>query len=212
MFISDDQRGALFNLADEFESLLDSEPDKETIHTFMNENTLLFGTPQRHASSGWSLEGLESKFPLTPDRIPDFMIYYLRRDSMKEQYISSWLHFIELKRPSARLYVAHNRMSKDLNDAWMESKESLRLFTSNCRDVLRRLLKTTTEQYATIANTNGIEMPRARCTILVGRRSSLDAESLARTRHLSEANIKVFSYDYVLDQLRIAAENGFIHL
>ena len=212
-------------LADEFEQLLDSDPAEEAVHQFIN-NPLLLGNLRR--VDGPRIDGVLSKFPLTPDRIPDFIGLSL---SLRRSQFPSRLHLMELKRPTSQLYVQHGRMSKDLNDAWMESVESIRLLGMNYPDVLRRLVKEISsselddfDKWEAEAKELGRERdrdehrlydhapPYCSCLIIVGRRSSLDSEALFRTRQLSASTghtINVATYDYFLDRLRSAAERSF---
>lgn len=206
-------------IAQELRELLDADSSEETIHQFFKHRIFRIG----HGNPRFSkrlIVGAVSKFPVTPDRIPDFASACLNVElSQRPGRIS----FVELKKPSARLYTSHARMSKDLNDAWMECVETSRLIADNFRDCLRRLVmaldETHLEQFDSTydalskgARARGEElhpqmifepfMPRCNSIIVIGRRSTLDSEGILRTRELSASTatgIEVITYDTVLD-------------
>lgn len=208
LHLNDEQLTEILKLADVFQALLEADPPEEEIHRFIDDHCIILGAPRRESYGDLHLQGVESKFPVAPDRIPDFTVFELQPKSM--QYTHSDMKFIELKRPSAKLYAEHGRMSKDLNDAWMESQESLRLFQSNYADVIRRLIKNAKNEKPTRFTADNVEPPRPTCSIVIGRRSALDSEALARTRNLSNRDIRIVTYDYILDELRISAERGWL--
>lgn len=197
-------------------SLLDSDPTEEQVHQLFTELSLIFWRRGPLFNERF-IQGILSKFPIAPDRIPDFtsVILNVRRSQMP-----SSVTFIELKRPSAKLYTDHGRMSKELNDAWMECVENARLMGLNFRDCLRRIVKTLDAKrleqfeafYASSANRENEldrefyskEIPSCRSVIVIGRRSRLDSEGLLRTQELSASSgrtIQVVTYDTVIDAL-----------
>lgn len=195
-------------MADRLERLLDSEPTEEAVHQFLK--AILIGP----VLSRGRVQGFLSKFPISPDRVPDFS--YLNLYLFLSQVGPGAVTFIELKRPSARLYTDHARMSKDLNDAWMECLETSRLIGQNYPDVLRRVVKSATNaevsDYVPICyqggswiNENSGLMPRCRSVIVIGRRSYLDSEAILRTIQLGASTnsaIRVVTYDSVIENLR----------
>jgi hypothetical protein len=210
--------------AQELRQLLDNNPVEEAVHEFFRDTVFRIGQGNRRFS-GSSIVGVVSKFPVTPDRIPDFTSAFL---NTTESQSASRLSFVELKKPASPLYAGHGRMSKDLNDAWMECVETIRLLADNFRDFLRRLVKALDETrlhefdagYAELSETECGEtaylrhflrdsrMPWCNSVIVIGRRAALDAEGLLRTRELSASTgraIRVITYDAVLDWLSEAA-------
>ena len=208
------------SLAGEFERILDSDPDEEEVHQFFVRNPGLFGTPNFGGSE--VISGALSKFPVSPDRIPDFSVFtlYLRYT----QY-ESVVDLIELKRPSARLFVRRGRMSKDLNDAWAESQDSLRLLRGVYRDFLRRAVVQLQSSRVDVfddwygkkpmdspPSPGGMrlqDIPELTCRIFIGRRSSLTDDDIARTKEITRitgGQIRVLTYDLFLDNLRDEAE------
>jgi hypothetical protein len=121
-------------------------------------------------------------------------------------------------------------MSKDLNDAWMESVETMRLLGVNYPGILRRLVNAVAISGLTnygrwqsetkelllepCPNENILydhTPPYCSCTIIIGRRSMLDSEALFRTARLSASTghtINVATYDYFLEKLYGAAEGS----
>ena len=76
------------------------------------------------------------KFPITADRIPDLTLIDIQEEHSNA---ADRIIFVELKKPSAKLYVGRGRISKDLNDAWAESLDSLRLVGIVYSDFVRRV-------------------------------------------------------------------------
>jgi hypothetical protein len=196
-------------LLEPFRSLLSGEPSEEEVHQFLEVHSRQFGLPK--SVFGKRIAGVLSKFPITPDRIPDFTVIKLNGQPLQ---FPSRIQFIELKKPSARLYVDHARMSKELNDAWMECIETTRLLGPVLRDFLRRAVKTVyakSRQGAESApgGEPGAEFymretPVCGSTIVIGRRSTLDTDAILRTQELSAAcgqRIKVITYDTILEEL-----------
>lgn len=220
-------------------TLLDSNPTEEEIHQFFNDAIFGIGHVEPHLSERFII-GTISKFPVTPDRVPDFTVVSLNVGPSQTQGLVT---FVELKKPNSLLYTSHSRMSKDLNDAWMECIETSRLMADGFRDCLRRLVKTLDNQHLKQFDRtydrlkkqgekergrHGIRYVRyARdvlavllpslipwCTsvIVIGRRSTLDAEGLLRTRELSASTghtIRVMTYDTVLDWVAEADEDDY---
>jgi hypothetical protein len=207
--------------AKELEELLQGDSSEENIHQFFKEKIFRIGHGNPRFSEHCIL-GTVSKFAVTPDRIPDFTSAMLH---VTLSQTASRVSFVELKKPSAPLYTNHGRMSKDLNDAWMECVETIRLLAENFRDFLRRLVKALDESrlrrfdsfYSALAKDKsgrGEEeyrhllyesiMPWCNSIIVIGRRSTLDPEGLRRTIELSALTggaIEVMTYDTVLNRL-----------
>jgi hypothetical protein len=110
-------------------------------------------------------------------------------------------------------------MAKNLNDAWMECIETSRLIAENYHDCLRRLakmlgkahLKEFDSMYGEIEKDLEMSMPWCTSVIVIGRRSTLDAEGLLRTRELSASTgqaIRVITYDTVLDWVGEMSEDS----
>jgi hypothetical protein len=207
--------------ARDLRQLLDADPTEEDVHQFFAEHVLKIGHGNPRISDRF-IAGAISKFAITPDRIPDFVSVLLNvRPSQRDSRVT----FVELKKPNTPLYTSHSRMSKDLNDAWMECVESSRLMADNFRDCLRRIVKSLDQKrlaefnsaYDASTEEGGKHtevqiyderMPRCHSVIVIGRRSTLDAEGLMRTRELSASTcsaIQVITYDTVLDWI---AEGG----
>ena len=196
--------------ADNFEFLLRDNPTEEQIHSFIVGHPFVFGHRNRYHVTDHMAQGLLSKFPITVDRIPDFtsVSVYLKHDQRPNQ-ICVW----ELKRPNVQLFSSHARMSKDLNDAWMEGVESLRLIAFNYLDFVRRAIKTVrANNNSTVPETElpsyplpDYYRPRCRVRIIIGRRSALSPEDLMRVRELAYTtnfSISIATYDSLLDDLR----------
>ena len=214
-------------VAEELRSLLDGNPSEEIVHQFFADRIFKVGHDNPLASAGF-IAGTVSKFPITPDRIPDFCSAVL---NVKPSNQLSRVSFIELKRPSSPLYTGRRLMSKDLNDAWVECVETSRLIADNFRDFLRRLVKALDaeclREFDRIYGMLGTEwrpesahdfyqyemlMPRCNSVIVIGRRASLDSEGLLRTRQFSASTgyaISVITYDTVLDWTSAADKDGY---
>ncbi len=209
--------------AQDLRLLLDRDPPEEEIHEFFSAHVLKIGHGNPRFSDRF-IAGAISKFPITPDRVPDFVSVVL---NVKRSQRSSRVTFIELKKASSALYTSHGRMSKDLNDAWMECVETSRLMANNFRDCLRRIVKTLDQKrldefnsvYDTLPSRGNEStqyydehMPWCNSVIVIGRRSSLDSDGLMRTRELSASTargIQVITYDTVLDWVAEAGEDGW---
>jgi hypothetical protein len=206
--------------AQELRHLLDADSSEETIHQFFKDSVFRIGLSNPRFSEQF-IVGAVSKFPVSPDRIPDFTSAFLNIELSQRP---SRISFVELKKPNAALYTGHARMSKDLNDAWMECVETSRLIADNFRDFLRRLVKALDETrfkefdsvYDKLSKKSlGIDekeryflhdsfTPWCNSVIVIGRRLTLDSEGLLRTRELSASTgraIQVITYDTVLDWL-----------
>lgn len=194
-------------VAQEFRELLDSSPPEEDLHQFLGEHVFKIGRGNPHVGRGL-LSGALSKFPIAPDRIPDFTVAVLNFGRLQTR---SRLTFIELKKADSALYASHSRMSKDLNDAWMECVETSRLMAVNFRDCLRRIVKRLeSESFSELERSIDEDMPSCNSVIVIGRRSSLAAEDIRRTRELSASThgaIRVITYDTVLDWVSEAGED-----
>lgn len=193
------------NLTDEFEKLLSSNPREEKLHAFIRSHPALLNVSTY--GSARATQGLLSKFPISPDRVADFV--YLSVSFDNPQYPDR-IDVFEIKRADVKLFTTHNRFSKDLNDAWMEGVESLRLISLNYIDFVRRAVKRLATQtrvrrsYAS-AFVSDYRRPRVRVRIIIGRRSTLSAEDRARIRELdfsTNSSIAVVTYDSLLDELR----------
>jgi hypothetical protein len=194
--------------AQELKQLLNRCPPEEEIHQFFAENILKIGHGNPRLSERF-IAGAISKFPITPDRIADFASAVLK---CGHSQTPSRLTFIELKKADSVLFTGHSRMSKDLNDAWMECVESSRLMADNFRDCLRRIVKTLKKDRLDEFNRSIDEdMPFCNSVIVIGRRSSLDSDGLRRTKELSASTgygIRVITYDTVLDWIAEADEDS----
>lgn len=195
--------------AQELRRLLDANPSEEDIHQFLGQQVFRIGHGNPRFR-GALISGVLSKFPIAPDRIPDFTAVVLNPGSFQSP---SRLTFIELKKADSALYASHGRMSKDLNDAWMECIESARLMAANFRDCLRRIVKQFQEEYPpALGEEFDEDVPHCNSVVVIGRRSSLDAEGLRRTKELSASTghgIRVITYDTVLDWLAEADDNAW---
>jgi hypothetical protein len=193
------------NVADDFERLLARSSAEEKIHAFIRKHPSLLAVSTYKSER--ATQGLLSKFPISPDRIADFV--YLSLALHDPQYPDR-IDVFELKRADVSLFTTHNRFSKDLNDAWMEGVESLRLISLNYQDFVRRALKRLIapremRQTYMSAVVSDYRRPRVRVRIVIGRRSSLSAEDRARVRELdfsTNSSIAVVTYDTLLDELR----------
>ncbi len=186
----------------DFLKLLDTNPTEEDIHQFVSERVFEIGEGNPHFSERF-IAGTLSKFPVSPDRIPDFVSVLLNTECSQTP---SRVTFIELKKPSALLFTSHSRMSKDLNDAWMECVEAARSMADGFRDCLRRIVesldKERVEEFVRFAEKYDDDMPWCNSVIVIGRRATLDAAGLRRTKELSASTgygIQVMTYDTVLD-------------
>ncbi len=214
----DKSRKGLSAVAEELRGLLKGSPSEEIVHQFFADRVFRIGHGNPRAREQL-IAGTVSKFPITPDRIPDFCSAVLWVGPTQSP---SRLSFVELKKPSSLLYAGQRRMSKDLNDAWVECVETSRLMADNFRDFLRRLVKALDESrlrefdkaYGMLESSDvrseaeerytryDMFMPRINSVIVIGRRASLDSEGLLRTRELSASTssaITVITYDTVLD-------------
>lgn len=199
-----------FRAADEFELLLGKSPHEEDIHTFIVDHPFVLGHSSRYIVNERVAEGLLTKFPVAPDRVPDFV--FLSVALTRTQHPNR-IDVFELKRPDTQLFSSHNRLSKDLNDAWMEVVETQRLLGLNYSDFLRRAITMVLKNYEN-GNQHGRYLPnltdsimRPRCSfrILIGRRQSLSPEELMRISELgfsTNFSISIATYDSLLDDLR----------
>jgi hypothetical protein len=215
-------------VAEELRGLLNGDHSEETVHQFFADRVFGIGHGNPRGSE-WVIVGTVSKFPITPDRIPDFCSAVL---NVRRSQSPSRVSFVELKKPNAPLYTGRRLMSKDLNDAWVECVETSRLIADNFRDYLRRLVKALDEKrlrefdkaYEMLEKTDERAndqpeyllyddlMPRFNSVIVIGRRASLDSEGLLRTRELSASTgsaISVITYDTVLDWMSEAGEDKY---
>lgn len=197
-------------LVEELETILESSSSEEILHQFFSRNPHIFTGSL--VKNDRLIKGVLSKFPISPDRIPDFsnFVLYFRMS----QYRST-VDLIELKRSSALLFVERGRMSKDLNDAWSECQDSLRILSGlGYMDFLRRakraLATTLRNEGDSICSVleEGIattDAPECTCYIVIGRRASLGDEGIHRVRQLSESTggrIRVVTYDTILDNMK----------
>lgn len=127
----------LIKVRSELKNLIESNPSEETIHNYLFSRPEIFGRKNKIFISKVIVEGIISKFPITPDRIPDITI--ARLEIRRTQH-PHFIKIVELKKPDSKVFVNHNRMSKDLNDAWMECIEASRLIGLNFQDYLRRII------------------------------------------------------------------------
>ena len=206
------QGGKNKKIAKKFEDLLNNNPSEEDIQSFFNSNPCILGQP----GGGWMghkiVEGLLPKFPIAPDRIPDFTLLSL---ALERTQHPNRLSFVELKRPDTMLFSSHNRLSRDLNDAWMECVETQRIVGLNYQDVLRRIVKTISinllkdfdKYYKYIKKLKNMhnDVPRCSSKIIIGRRGTLDADDMLRIRELGIStswSIQVATYDSVLENFK----------
>lgn len=219
------RKGSRRGVAGELRALLDCQPAEEVVHQFFKDRVFEVGVDDwlvLHQPIGSIVGGVLSKFPITPDRIPDFTVASLNNGMFQT---SSRISFVELKRPGSSLYTARGTMSKDLNDAWMECVETSRLVGEDLRNFLRRLvvaldktrLWALNAAYSTLSaaretdHSADLFLPWCTSVIVIGRRMSLDSEGMLRTRELSAStarNIQVVTYDTVLDWLVAREEVG----
>lgn len=96
------------NLADEFESLLSRNPREERLHAFIRSHPSLLNVSTY--GSERATQGLLSKFPISPDRVADFVYLSVAFDN--PQYPDR-IDVFELKRADVKLFTTHNRFSKD---------------------------------------------------------------------------------------------------
>lgn len=218
----------LLRIATEFEQLLASPCDEETIHQFIYDHPIILGVENRVRTGYKFVEAAISKFPVSPDRIPDFAVANIPLEPMQ---CHNRISFIELKKADEQLFVQHGRMSRALNDAWIECADTKRIFAKSYRDFLRRLLKQVDgaqleplEHMFQLADLDPRDprkpnaadswndwMPIDSHFVFIGRRSTLSAEDLDRVRELSRnSSVEVFTYDFIIDQLREAADRRFL--
>lgn len=205
------------HVAESLAELLSRDPSEEEVQKFFSLNHSIFGLPGPIYRGIKIVHGVLPKFHLTPERIPD---YTLASFPLTRTQFPSGLSFIEIKKPSAPIFSQHNRLSRDLNDAWIECVDTLRLVGLNYLDTLRRItakidanLEKEAEAY--FENMKGLDirhfgMPRCKAVIVIGRRSSLDSEDLLRLQHLGLSTgwaISVLTYDSVLDSLQNYDDN-----
>lgn len=182
--------------------LVRDNASEEVVHQHLVANpSLLYN---RREDDSEVVSGIISKFPVSPERIPDFSILGLPIG--RTQY-AGHLTFLELKRPDARLFVSKGRLSQDLNDAWMEAIECLRLVGTSYREVLHRLvarvakdrLKEFEKQYVnTDISDLSYRMPYCTVEIVIGRRKGLDDDELLRVRELTATTnrtVRILTYD-----------------
>jgi len=199
-------------VADDLEALLKNNPPEEEIHSFIEDYPFLLGHDNGSVINDRVAEGLLKKFAIAPDRIPDFIFLSI---ALQHTQHPNRIDVFELKRPDSQLFSTHNRLSKDLNDAWMEAVEAQRLIGLNYTDFLRRAIKEVINNHKNksvwdqrhIAQGNGYDRDRPRCSfrILIGRRASLSSEEMMRVRELgfsTNFNITISTYDSLLDDLR----------
>ncbi|MBN2396512.1 MAG: DUF4263 domain-containing protein [Candidatus Atribacteria bacterium] len=202
---------------DKLLAAIDSDCSEEEVHQLFSENPIVFGLNEKLRYSNSLLEGMISKFPISPDRIPDFILINLGIELTQTPHSIS---IIELKRVNAKLFLDHNRMSKDLNDSWMECIESFRILGLNYQDFLRRLINKITDDFeykkyleylkrGVLDDTKRFNsyyprIPRIQSKIIIGRRKSLTNDDLLRIQELSASTnwaIGIETYDSIIDRL-----------
>jgi hypothetical protein len=205
---------------DALSHLLDSNPPEEVVHQFLLENPFLFSPHDNPQASRFGINGYVSKFPLSPDRIPDFVLPFLACCGRRN---GSRINLLELKPPAARLLTWQGRMSSDLNDAFTESLDSLRVFRHAFPDILQRLHHSILENMSTaqrerdtqsrefVPSCNMYYPPNYKCFVLIGRRRTLDTRDLHRIAHIykeTRGTIRIAPYDFLLDALDRAMSQG----
>ncbi len=206
----------LQKVADDLERLLLSAPGEEAVQQFLTAHPCVFYTFSVAAVSDSCLTGMIPKFAVTPGRIADFALFRLLRNAHQS---GSFIGYVELKHPDTSLFVQHGRMSRELNDAWMECQDSIRLTRDHYSDILRRAARALEatpdveagEDFVDRRYQLNYDTPRIGAFIVAGRRSSLDANQLSRLRELSDSThyrIRVLTYDSLLDGLRHGARVG----
>jgi hypothetical protein len=198
----------------EFQKLLSNNPSEENVHQFLEKNTIIL----RFFLSGFPITegiyGVFSKFPITIDRIPDFTLVEIPMPKLR-QYPGQ-IVFIEIKRPDAKLFTKNGRLSKDLNDAFTECLDNIRLISYNYEDFLRRLVKRTgpigAKTYKQIkkcinayVDSVFLDFPQIFSTIVIGRRSTLTYDEIMKVRMMWASTgraIMIFTYDALLDFLK----------
>jgi hypothetical protein len=200
----------------EFGELVAADPSEEQVHQFLDAHRPLLAclySPFTIRYEDYAFAGALSKFPVAPDRVPDFTLFCIQDEvsNMADEII-----FLELKKPSARLYTGRGRMSRDLNDAWAECIGTIRVIGTAYEDFLRRLQKSVAK---TIRGSTFRHLPFIKSIILIGRRSSLSPEEFNRIHEVSACTsqtIRIMTYDSLLqinqDRLRdieeIQAQNA----
>lgn len=202
----------------EFSRVLEAAKSEEEIHKFVANNEIILTRDNSNFREDM-ISGVLSKFPITPDRIVDFFIF--RYSLGRTQGPPNTIQIIELKQPSTKIFVQNGRMSRDLNDAWMECTEASRLLALNYKDVLRRSAKLVRSKVEIDENVPDSEYsrgsakvgqlslapPRLWCEIFIGRRDTLDNEELDTLRALMRnGGISAFTYDHLLDRLTELAD------
>ena len=178
---------------DTLSQLLDSNPPEEGVHQFLLENPTLFAPHDYPQVSRVGINGYLSKFPLTPDRIPDFVLPHLACYGRRS---GSRINVLELKQPTARLFTGRGQMSSELNDAFNESLDSLRVFRYTFPDILPCLHHAIVENMSASQREQDTKSgkfapssdmyypPGYKCFILIGRRKTLDPHDLHRMKRI----------------------------
>jgi len=205
---------------DKLSHLLDSNPPEEGVHQFLLENPSLFWPHDYPKASQFGLNGYLSKFPLSPDRIPDFVLPHLACYGRRS---GSRINVLELKQPAARLFTGQGRMSRDLNDAFDESLDSLRVFRHAFPDILQRLHHAIVENMSAaqrehdtksgefVPSSDMYYPPDYKCFVLIGRRRTLGPHDLHQMKRIFEktrGTIHIATYDFLLDAVDRAISRG----
>lgn len=114
-------------------------------------------------------------------------------------------------------------MSSDLNDAFNESLDSLRVFRYTFPDILPRLHHAIVENLSAsqreqdtksekfVPSSGMYYPPGYKCFILIGRRKTLDPHDLHRMIRIfdeTRGTIRIVTYDFLLDALDRAILQG----
>lgn len=206
------------SLIERFSEILEESSNEEEVHQFVAQNEVIL-TERSSFYRNEAISGMISKFPITPDRIVDFFVFHY--DLGLTQGPPNRMKIIELKQPKSKVLVQNSRMSKDLNDAWMECTEATRLLALNYKDVLRRSAKAVRQSvvideevpkrdYGRLSTKEGhlsLAAPSLDCEIFIGRRGTLSGEQLDTLRALmNHGGVSAYTYDHLIDRLKDLAD------
>lgn len=195
--------------------LLSKKPSEEEVHQFLNDHPYSLACFNRSMRFSIypdicsrfrnNLSNVFSKFPITTDRIPDFTVANV---FTQPSQVPNEITFIELKKPDAKLFLANGRMSQDLNDAWTECLESIRLTSLNYDDFTRRLsmkmISDSEHDRPKFRLPTGNDWPLVTCAVVIGRRDTLTNAEVSKVQMLGASTnrtIQVYTFDAILDYL-----------
>jgi hypothetical protein len=178
--LTKDKAGILNLVLSKWEDLLNQELNENIYHEYLKENTGFF-------FSDFNCYLTISKLKLGAELETDFINI---RDERSNGIV---YEFIEIEKPSSRLFNKNGSPAKDFNNAIQQIRDWKRFLIDN-KSWLRKFLPSQTTR---VLNNAGVEF-----TIIIGRRTENQTEIEKRNQIASEMGIKIRSFDYLTDLIK----------